>query len=331
MTAAHQNEHGEPLSEDIFARAAKLKQHGQPFVLATVVWSQSPSSARPGARAIVTPDGALTGWIGGSCSRPAVIREALKALGDGEPRLLRLDPVGTPDATRPSLVVEPLTCHSGGAIEVFLEPCLPPLQLIVYGESPIADVVIRLGRVVGYQVIAARPGGVDTAPAEADVLLDALDVSSLVAGRRSVAVVATMGVYDEDAVIAALEADVGFVSLVASGKRFESVRDVLEGAGMSTTQISQVKAPAGLDISASTPEEIAVSILAEIIAKKSSLPIPETPSVESSSRTVAVDPVCGMEIEIATARHVVEYGEQRFYFCCASCRSLFEANPEQFV
>ena len=141
----HSYEHRETLSEDIFARAARLRQESKPFVLATVVWSQSPTSARPGAKRIITPDGALFGWVGGSCAQPTVVREALKALGDGQSRLLRLDPDGSPDPSRPSLIVAPLTCQSGGTLEVFLEPFLPALQLIVFGQSPVSDALIRLG------------------------------------------------------------------------------------------------------------------------------------------------------------------------------------------
>ena len=331
MTIAHQHEHVELLSEDIFARAATLRQEGRPFVLATVVWSQSPTSARPGAKGIITPDGALFGWVGGSCAQPTVIREAIKALSDGQSHLLRLDPEGRADPSRPSLIVAPLTCQSGGSIEVFLEPFLPALQLIVYGHSPVSDALIRLGHVMGYHVVAARPGAVDTAPFEADLVLDDLDVSSIVAGRRSVAVVASMGVYDEDAIAAALAAGVGFVSLVASRKRFQSARDLLAGAGLTDELLDRVKAPAGHDISASTPEEIAVSILAEIISRRSSLPIPAVAEPNSDAAETSVDPVCGMDVEVANARHVTEYGDRRFYFCCAGCRRSFESDPGKYL
>lgn len=331
LTAVHDHEHIETLSEDIFARAAALRQEGRPFVLATVVWSHSPTSARPGAKGIVTPDGALFGWVGGSCAQPTVVREAIKSLSDGQTRLLRLDPDGNPDPSRPSLVVVPLTCQSGGTLEVFLEPILPALQLIVYGHSPVSDALIRLGHVMGYRVVAARPGNVDTTPPEADLVLDGLDVRATVAGRRSVTVVASMGVYDEDAIASALDAGVGFVSLVASRRRFQSVRDLLSGSGISNELLDRVKAPAGLDISAGSPEEIAVSILAEIISRRPSLPVPEPVETGIATSAVAIDPVCGMQVELATARHVAEHEGKRFYFCCAGCRRTFESDPAKYL
>lgn len=327
---AHHLEHSDTLSEDIFARAADLRQQGEPFVLATVVWSKSPTSARPGAKGIITSDGALFGWVGGSCAQPTVVREAAKALSDGQTRLLRLDPEGTSDPNRPSLVVAPLTCQSGGTIEVFLEPFLPALQLIVFGQSPVADALIRLGHVMGYRVVAARPGSLESAPNEADLAVDDLDIRSLTARRQTVAVVASMGVYDEDAIAAALRAGAGFVALVASRKRFQSARELLAGAGISEELLDRVKAPAGLDISASSPEEIAISILAEVIARRSSLPIPADRGA-SQPVEIAIDTVCGMEVEVATARHIAEFWGTRYYFCCAACQRKFENEPGRYV
>ncbi len=326
----HQHEHNDTLSQDIFARAATLKQAAQPFVLATVVWSHSPTSARPGAKGIVTPDGALFGWVGGSCAQPTVVREALQALKDGAPRLLRLDPEGSPDPSRPSLIVAPLTCQSGGTVEVFLEPFLPSLQLIVFGQSPVSDALIRLGHVMGYRVVASRPDAVETVPGDADLVLNDLNVDEIASGRQTVAVVASMGIYDEDAIAAALQARVGYIAFVASRKRFQSARDLLAGSDIPEDLLNRVKAPAGLDISASSPEEIAVSILAEIISRRSTLPIP-APNAAQADATVAIDPVCGMEVEIATARHVAEFGGQRYFFCCAGCRRSFENDPERYV
>lgn len=325
---------GPVLSQDIFERAAALKQAGQPFVLATVIWSQRPTSAKPGAKGIITADGALFGWVGGSCAQPAVIREALKTLADGRSRILRLDPEGQSVGDRRDVVVVPMTCHSGGALELFLEPFLPPLQLVVFGESPVAQALIRLGRAMGYRVVAVRPGVDAELVDEADLTLSTLDIDDLVRGRQTVAVVATMGMYDEEAVERALRAGAGFVALVASRRRFDAVRAALVASGLSPDLLARVKAPAGLDIGATAPEEIAVSILAEIIAHKSALqPLtPGAPPVaEPDEPSTAVDPVCGMTVEIAGARHTAEYQGRRYYFCCPACRRHFLANPAEYV
>lgn len=321
------------LPRDIFGRAAVLRHAGRPFVLATVVWSRSPTSARPGSKGIITTDGALFGWVGGSCTQPTIVREALRALADERSRIVRLDPEGHPLDGREDVVFAPMTCHSGGAIEVFLEPVLPSLQLLVIGESPVADALIRLGHTVGYRVIAVRPGATDRAPQEADERLDGFDFGTLVAGRRTVAVVASMGIYDEEAVAAALRAGAGFVGLVASSRRFAEMRAVLADLNLTPELLALVKAPAGLDIAASTAEEIAVSILAEIIARRATVPLPR-PFLEEStadlSRT-ALDPVCKMEVEIAGARHTAEHERQTFYFCCAACRRQFTADPARYL
>ncbi len=322
------------LSQDIFERAAALKQAGQPFVLATVVWSQRPTSAKPGAKGIVTADGALFGWVGGSCAQPAVVQEALKALQDGRPRILRLEPEGQPAGDRRDVVVVPMTCHSGGALEIFLEPFLPPLQLVVFGESPVAEALIRLGQAMGYRVLAVRPGASGLPVPGADVTLATLELDGLLHGRQTVAVVATMGLYDEEAVERALRAGSAFVALVASRRRFEVVRSALEASGLSPDLLARVKAPAGLDIGATEPEEIAVSILAEIIAHKSTLvPLAAMvePTAEPAESATALDPVCGMAVEIATSRYAAEYEGHRYYFCCPACRRRFLASPTEYL
>lgn len=318
-----------PLPQEIFERAAALKHAGEPFVLATVVWSRSPSSARPGAKGIVTPDGALFGWVGGSCAQATVVREAQAALADGQARILRLSPEAG-DA-RPGVVNAPLTCHSGGAIEIFLEPFLPPLQLVAIGESPVADALVRLGHTMGYHVVAARPGAAATAPAEADLVLDTLELGAGAARRRTVAVVASMGVYDEEAVERALRAGAGFVALVASRRRTAVVLETLRQAGLPAELLARVQGPAGLDIAASAPEEVAVSILAEIIARKATLDLPAASTATAPEPpATATDPVCGMTVEVATARHTVDHEGRRYYFCCAACKRRFAADPARY-
>ncbi|MCS7050071.1 MAG: XdhC family protein [Thermomicrobium sp.] len=323
------------LSRDLFALAAELRERGIPFVLATVVWSQSPTSAKPGAKGIVTADGALFGWVGGSCAQPAVMREAITALRDGQARILRIDPAGVEHLpTRPGVVIAPMTCHSEGALEIFLEPFLPAPQLLIYGESPVADALLRLGKAMGYRVVAFRPGAT-AAPPESDEWVDGLDPGERPKHRPTAAVVASLGAYDEDAVEAALRAGVPVVELVASRKRFAALRDTVL-SGLPTEWLERVKAPAGLDIGATSPEEIAVSVLAELIARKREwrgLWRPEEASglATETATTEVIDPVCGMAVDPRTSRHVVEYRGRQYYFCCPACRRLFEADPEAYL
>jgi xanthine dehydrogenase accessory factor len=142
-----------------------------------------------------------------------------------------------------------------------------------------------------------------------------------------------LGAYDEDAIEAAVRAGVPLVELVASRKRFQALRDTL-AQSLSPDLLARVKAPAGLDIQASTPEEIAVSILAELIARKAewrSVWRPEAAVASVAAVVEAIDLVCGMTVDLRTARHVVEYSGQRYYFCCPACRRLFEADPERYL
>jgi xanthine dehydrogenase accessory factor len=199
--------------------------------------------------------------------------------------------------------------------------------LLVFGESPVSDALLRLGHVMGYRVVAVRPDATMAAPAEADLVLDTLDVSHLVPGWRTAAVVASMGVYDEDAIERALRAGVGFVGLVASRRRFAAVAETLRAAGIGDDQLAHLKAPAGLDIAATAPEEIAVSILAEVIARKATLPYSHSDTKTELAPTTAIDPVCGMTVEIANARHIFDHEGHRYYFCCPACRRAFSADP----
>jgi xanthine dehydrogenase accessory factor len=318
------------LAHDIFARAAELKRAGNPFVLATVVWSRSPTSARPGAKGIITPDGALFGWVGGSCSQPSVIRQALNCLESGESRLLVLDPDAESENQREGRVLAPMACHSGGSVEVFLEPYLPPLQLVIAGESPVADSLIKLGHTMGYRTVSVRPGASRTAPSVADESLDTLNLTDVMSGRQSAVIVATMGMYDEDVIRAALESGATYVALVASRRRFETMRELLADMGLNPNQLERVKAPAGLDIHASTPEEIAVSILAEVIAEKKDIPRLAGDDGPAMRKT-AVDPVCGMEVDVDDALHSIDYEGVTYYFCCPGCKGRFEKRPDRFI
>ena len=228
-----------------------------------------PSSARVGDSAVVTPDGDFHGWLGGSCTRPTVIREALAALADGAPRLIGI--VRDPDAAsgaRPGLTVFPMACHSGGSVEIYVEPMLPARRLLIFGVSPTARALARLAAVLGYRVEAIDP--------EASEALFP-DASRLVTGDASIeppasghdaarcfAVVATLGQRDEEAAWAASRLMPAYVGVVASRKRFGKIRETLTAQGATPEQLDRIANPAGLDIGAETPEEIALSILAEI-------------------------------------------------------------------
>lgn len=318
---------------DLLILSAELARREEPFVLATVVRRQAASSAQQGDGAIVTADGTFHGWLGGSCTQPTVVAQALRALSDGRPRLISLSPDPRTES-RSGVLVFPMTCHSGGTVEIYLEPVLPAERLLVFGISPVARAIARQGKAMGFAVDAADPEANRAAFPEADRLLT--DLRALAPGAaKTYAVVATMGERDEEALGAALRVEPAYLGVVASGKRFAQVREALISRGTPAAALERVKNPAGLDIGARTPEEIGVSILAEIVRVRRAADSEAAPSGKGMALPVAavreeIDPVCGMKVAVAGAKHSANVGGKTWYFCCGGCREKFAASPERY-
>ena len=293
---------------DLLSLAAELVGRGEPFALATVVRCEAPTSAKPGAKALVRGDGTVTGWVGGACAEPVVVREALAAIDDGRPRLIGLIGEGARGPGRTAGLLEyPMTCHSGGTLEIYVEPYLPKPRMILVGHGPVIDALARFGAAADYVVQTLRA-------AEAAEVLRRPGVA-----RRASVVVATHADSDEDALARVLATDAGYVSLVASRRRAAALVERLREAGVTLERLARLKAPAGLDIGAERPDEIAVSILAEIIQHRRTA----KPSVAVEMPT-AVDPICGMTVDIATAEYRSESPAGVAYFCCAHCKTTFD-------
>jgi len=282
---------------DLLERAAALRREGQPFVLATVVRSLRPASAKAGDRALLFGDHKTVGWVGGGCVHTSIEREAARALADGAPRLVRLSPEGRAED---GIVCYPMTCHSGGTLDIYLEPVLPAPELVVLGESPVADALTALGGPLGFRIHTA--------------------LESIATNDAWVVAAAMSSEVDHPAVRAALEHGAGYVAMVASRRRTEGFLDELRGEGFSAEVLARLKAPAGLDIGAATGPEIALSILAEIVQRRRSRPIA---GAEPLGSEMAIDPICGMEVEIASAKWTAERDGQRYYFCAPGCRRAF--------
>jgi xanthine dehydrogenase accessory factor len=299
---------------ELLALAADLQRRGEPFAMATVVRCEAPTSAKPGAKALVREDGAVFGWVGGACAEPVVVREALHSLADGRPRLIGLIGEGARGPGRTSGMVEyPMTCHSGGTLEIYVEPYLPKLLLLLVGHGPVIEALATLGRATGHAVLTL------TAEEAAAML------SGTAESRRACVVVATHADSDEDALERVLRTDAPYVSLVASRRRAALIALRLQERGVPLERLARLKAPAGLDIGAVSPDEIAVSILAEIIQHRRSGKAPL--SVEThATPTEAIDPVCGMTVDIATAQHRSEADGRVVYFCCRGCKTSFDAD-----
>jgi xanthine dehydrogenase accessory factor len=332
------------MDADLFERAVELARSGQAFATAVVVRTERPTSAKAGATAMITADGTLTGWVGGSCAQPTVIREALTALQDGQPRFLRLCPPEHLGRGAQAGVIEvAMTCISGGTLEVYIEPHPVQPHLVAIGHLPIVEALARLGKAMGCTVTVMGLDNTRERFLQADTVLDHLDFSviSPAQAARTFVVVATHGNYDEEALEGALRSNAAYVALVSSRKRAESVVEYLRESGLSEAQLQRLKCPAGLDIGAETPEEIAVSILAEIIQVRRQSPAllnlaqavadNELSIAEVLPPAEAIDPVCGMTVEIATARYTSQHNGQTYYFCAAGCKRSFEKDPEKYL
>ena len=317
------------MRRELLDLAGALARRGEPFALATVVARKPPISAQVGDVAIVTRD-AFNGWVGGSCTRPTVTAEARRALEDGQPRLVALDP--HPESQRrPGLTVYPMTCHSGGSVEIHIQPVLPAPRLVVYGVSPIARALARLATAMGYGVWAVDPVADESAFPGAERVVT--DLGELGQGKTSVpvfAVVATQGQWDEEALGAALAGEPAYLGVVASPKRFGEMRAMV-AANTPEAVLARVRNPAGLDLGARTPEEIALSILAEIVREQRAATPPPSARAEPPAAAEALDPVCGMTVSVAGARHRASHAGRDFYFCAAVCRERFLADPPRYL
>ena len=319
---------------DLLALASSLAAREERFALATVVRREPPSSARVGDVALVTESGDYHGWAGGGCTRSTVLREALRAIADGEPRLLSLSP--EPAAgQRPGMLVLPMTCDSGGTVEIYVEPVLPVPRMVLFGSSPAVRVLSRIARAMGYRVDVVDPDADKTAFPDADHVQQ--DPGSYDVPRGAYVLAATMGERDVDAIAAAVARDPAYLGVIASRKRFGPLRDALLARGVSREAVERIAVPAGLDIGARTPEEIAVSIMAQIVERRRR-PAREAEPVEGTGEATsqakpreAIDPVCGMTVSVAGARHRAEVRSTSYWFCCDGCRASFLADPARYL
>jgi xanthine dehydrogenase accessory factor len=312
---------------DLLGRADQLRVGRTPFVLATVVRAERPTSAKPGDRALVLPDGTVEGFVGGSCAESTVRLQSLRLLATGESTLLRITPTEEADAdsavaawsesTPEGTVTVANPCLSGGTLDIFLEAMLPPVLVFVYGLGPIARALVEVGTALGYEVRAAEPTA--TLP---------MDLGAVV--------VASHGRDEQDVLASAVRGGVPYVGLVASRRRGSAVLAELD------LSADQVHTPAGLDIGSRTAAEVALSIYAELVAERGNLERgdlehrdrhghpAETPPVAPVAGT-ATDPVCGMTVAVSEATLSAEAAlsadadadGRRVYFCGPGCRQAY--------
>ncbi|CAN5344297.1 XdhC family protein [soil metagenome] len=283
-------------------RAQQLRRARTPFVHATVVRAQPPSSAHAGDEAIMLSDGTIEGFVGGQCAQNSVRKAALGALQTNQSVLLRVLPDGDvafPEAPGACVVVNP--CLSGGALEIFLVPQVPAPLIRVHGATPIADALVELCGVLGYD-------------AQSGESMDDLSGTTAV-------VIASHGGPEGEVIRAALAAGVGYIGLVASRIRGASV---LDGLGLTPDERARIHSPVGLAIGAKTPAEIAVSVVAEVIAAVRVDGLEVRARAQEAPGQV-FDPVCGMSVVVVPAAEHLLVGGQDYWFCGAGCRAAFSA------
>ncbi|MCA1217748.1 XdhC family protein [Streptomyces sp. 8L] len=301
-----------PMSQKVGERVLQLSGQRVPFVHATVVRAQKPTSAHPGDEAIVYADGTIDGFVGGVCAESSVRTAALAALSDGSAVLLRVLPEGEaafPESPGARVVVNP--CLSGGALEIFLRPVLPPPLVAVVGDTPVAEAVVALAGVLGYAAERPEPG----APP----------------GQAAAVVVASHGRDEERSIRAALDAGVRHVALVASRRRGAAVLDEL---GLDGTERARVSTPAGIDIGARTVPEVALSIMAGVVASVRSrsepaagatgpAAVPETGAGATTAPVQVQDPVCGMTVTVMPDTPHLEDEDGDHWFCSGHCKDRY--------
>jgi xanthine dehydrogenase accessory factor len=283
-------------------RAERLRTERTPFVLATVVRAERPTSARTGDRALVLPDGTLEGFVGGTCAASTVRMQALRLLESGESTLLRITPEPDGQGAEGMLsVTNP--CLSGGTLDIFMEAVIPPTLVRVFGDGPVARALVDVVAATGYEVRAVE------------------DPATPITGDTAAVVVASHGRDEEDVLEAALRAQVPYIGLIASPRRGRAVIDRIEGG-------SRIRTPAGLDIGARTAPEIALSVVAEILSVR---PRPAPRQEVRPAQAVAaraVDPVCGMEVTAGEATARLEHAGRVWFFCGPGCADAFIDDPD---
>jgi len=288
------------MRSDLLARVDGLRTRRTPFVLATVVRAERPTSAKPGDCAVVTADGTLDGFVGGVCAESTVRVESLRLLAAGESELLRITPDAGEAPAQDGVRTVGNPCLSGGTLEIFLEAMIPPMLVAVFGESPVARALVRVGSALDWDVRAV------------------IDPSTALTTDTSAVVVASHGRDELPVLRAALDADVAYIALVASRRRAAGVL-----AELSATEVerARIHAPAGLDIGARSAVEIALSVCAGIVAARPRVArVADAPVAPGP--VVAVDPICGMEV-LVEEEGALQAAD--VYFCGPGCLAAWQA------
>ncbi|MEB3101396.1 XdhC family protein [Ferviditalea candida] len=301
-----------------------------PFAVVTVVRSAKPTSAVVGSKALVYPNGQMFGFVGGHCTQSLVVSQALECIETGESRLLLITSDESQIRVNDGVTVMPMTCHSEGTVELFIEPKLPAPTLLVIGDSPIAKYLLTFGEHMNFNVKSLSLEQISKSEAPDVHLLK--DKIQQILKPGSYVVIATMGVYDEESIRALAGIELSYAGLITSPKRKAKVLDWIKDQGLSAQFSSFISAPAGLDLGAVEPSEIAITILAEIIQYRRQKKRPAVKfEARITERNEAIDPVCHMVVDMDKTLFKTEYQGKEYGFCCPHCRQAFLKDPDSYV
>lgn len=321
--------YNDTLIEEIKQQQAK----NEVAAVAVVVRREAPTSGKPGDKALITADGTVKGWIGGGCTKGIIIKEALEAIQELTPRLVRVQPsTDTPEES--GVKNYKMTCMSGGSVEVYIEPLMPVTKITIFGRSHIAKALCEIGHAAGFGISVVSNLASDDMFTQAEVVTTLNDFSADQT-EHSYVVVCTQGDQDTESLSAALNTQPKYLSFVASRLKANSILMGLKREGVPHEQLVKIKTPAGLDIQAKTPQEVAISILAEIIQTKRQAETQAEKETKSETEKLTddlyINPVCKIPVQKSAAKHVLEYQGKKVYFCCDGCKVSFEKEPEAYM
>ncbi len=316
---------------DLIDQISKYMGQGEEFAVAHVIWREAPSSGKPGDKAIILKDGTIIGWIGGGCVKGIAVKEAREAIRENRSRLVRIDPdeVNSEDSSHKTYR---MTCHSGGTMELFIEPITPNPQLIIVGKSNIARALSKLASATNLRVHVLSNDVHKGMFPGVNNIHDRVDFSKINIDKNTFIVVSTQGEDDEESIRKALETNCNYVGFISSLRKSVKIKEYLEQTELSTNRINELKIPVGMDINAKLPEEIAISILAEIVQLFRD---PNRKEDQESDTVINddtyINPVCRVAVSKKDAKHVLEYGAHTVYFCCDGCKVSFDTEPEKYI
>lgn len=320
---------------ELYEKIANLVRAQEPFAIVQVVGRQAPSSSKLGDKAIVKKNGRMEGWIGGGCVQGIVLKESADAIASGKPRLVRIGKELQNHQKLEGIMEYRMTCQSEGQVEIYIEPVLPRPHLMVIGRSEIAKAVVKLGKAMDFKVTGVSEGANLQTYDKVDELITQLDLSRVSTTRLSFIVVATQGDRDEESLLQALKKESSYVGFISSRKKAGTISNYLLDAGVDPASLDRLHAPAGIDINAKKPDEVAISIMAEIIRVKNGLDLSiatlSTTTREDESPSYYINPVCGVPVDMKHPKHVMQYGEESVYFCCDGCKIKFEKDPDKYM